>query len=284
MGRSGSRVIVHVARPSAQSDRNRQVGEYSAMTESQQGALNIRIVRACRHTGSRSRRGSESDTVRPGSCRRLRGVVTIAHTPGTVRARRLERHPRPGRNTLDDIVAAVTCEVTAVGWKVNAQSKEKAGQFRVVRTASDGRRDRRSGRPDDRGPSVGRPASHPQRGAPAAAGTGCRRGTRLSRPPALWHPPDSPKSKGKTVGFWRRKRLRRWTGLAALLRLNSPYAAEHFACCAVPAFYLINMPPAVFLFSAPDHDCVDDPHHRVPFSPHIEVDIDGLWFLDDTAE
>lgn len=123
MGRSGSRAIVQVARPSAQSDRNRQVGECSAMTESPQRALNIRIVRACRHAGRRSRRGSESDTVRPGSCRRLRGVVTIAHTPGTVRARLLERHPMPGRYTLDDIVAAVNCEVTAVGWKVNAQRK-----------------------------------------------------------------------------------------------------------------------------------------------------------------
>jgi hypothetical protein len=34
----------------------------------------------------------------------------------------------------------------------------------------------------------------------------------------------------------------------------------------------------------PVHAGVDDPHRRVLFSPRFEVDIDGLWLVDDAAE
>ncbi len=67
--------------------------------------------------------------------------------------------------------------------------------------------------------------------------------------------------------------FRRWVKLAASLHYNSSYAASIFACSVVPAeFYLLTM-------SVPFD--IDDPHRRVPLSPLIEVDIDGLWFLDD---
>ncbi len=45
-----------------------------------------------------------------------------------------------------------------------------------------------------------------------------------------------------------------------------------FACFAVPGY----------LFSMPVHLVVeDDPRRRVLFSPRIEVNIDGMWLLDD---
>lgn len=77
------------------------------------------------------------------------------------------------------------------------------------------------------------------------------------------------------MGFRLREILRRWARLAALLDSNSPYPAAQFACCALPAeFYLFALPVP------PDVDL----YRRVPFSPYIEVDIEGLWLHDDTAE
>ncbi|WP_405106757.1 hypothetical protein OG559_22760 [Micromonospora sp. NBC_01405] len=75
--------------------------------------------------------------------------------------------------------------------------------------------------------------------------------------------------------FWLGALFRRWAGLTALLHSDAWYAAAQFACCDVPALYLFNVPV---------HSGIDDPHRRVLFSPRIEVDIDGLWLLDDAAE
>ena len=78
------------------------------------------------------------------------------------------------------------------------------------------------------------------------------------------------------MGVWLRDLCRRWAGLATLLHSDTPYAAVQFACCAVPAEF--------YLFTMPVPPGVDDPHRRVLFSPRIEVDIEGLWLLDDAAE
>ncbi|WP_405106730.1 hypothetical protein OG559_22690 [Micromonospora sp. NBC_01405] len=77
------------------------------------------------------------------------------------------------------------------------------------------------------------------------------------------------------AGFWFKELLRLWAEHAALLYPNAPNEAAQFTCCAIPACYL---------FAVPAPPGVDDPHRRVLFSPHIEVDNDGLWLLDDAAE
>ncbi|WP_433342917.1 hypothetical protein [Micromonospora sp. CA-111912] len=76
------------------------------------------------------------------------------------------------------------------------------------------------------------------------------------------------------AGFWLKDLLRRWAEHAALLHPNASNAAAQFTCCAVPAYYL---------FAVPVPLGIDEPHRRVLFSPRIEVDIDGLWLLDDAA-
>ncbi|MFX0579397.1 hypothetical protein [Nocardia nepalensis] len=69
------------------------------------------------------------------------------------------------------------------------------------------------------------------------------------------------------MGFWFREYFRQWAG---------PAAAAGFTFYGLPAeFYFLTMP--VF----PDRD---DPHRRIPLAPRLEVNIDGLWLLDDAAE
>ncbi|GHH30372.1 hypothetical protein [Streptomyces rubradiris] len=78
------------------------------------------------------------------------------------------------------------------------------------------------------------------------------------------------------MGSWFMRLFRRWVKLAAPLHSNSSYAASIFACSVISTeFYLLTMSIPVD---------VDDPHRRVPFSPGVEVDIDGLWFLDDNDD
>ncbi|MCR6488740.1 hypothetical protein M8542_38515 [Amycolatopsis sp. OK19-0408] len=45
-----------------------------------------------------------------------------------------------------------------------------------------------------------------------------------------------------------------------------------FACCALPAFYMYGLPVT---------PSGAERRHRVLFAPNVEVDIDGLWLLDD---
>ena len=83
-------------------------------------------------------------------------------------------------------------------------------------------------------------------------------------------------SEGKIVRFWLRELFRRWAGLAALLQSNALQAAAQFTCCPVPAeFYLLDIPIP---------SGADDPHVQVHLSPRVEVDIDGLWLVGDSAE
>ncbi|WP_405097731.1 hypothetical protein [Micromonospora sp. NBC_01412] len=77
------------------------------------------------------------------------------------------------------------------------------------------------------------------------------------------------------MGFWFKELFRRWAEHAALLHPDAPNAAAQFTCYAVPACYV---------FAVPVPLGVDDPHRRVLFSPRFEVDIDGLWLVDDAAE
>jgi hypothetical protein len=76
------------------------------------------------------------------------------------------------------------------------------------------------------------------------------------------------------MGFQLNAYFRRWAWSAALIHSIAAHGPAQLVCFSAPVFYL---------FVAPVTERLDDARRRVLFSSHIEVDIDGLWLLDDAA-